>query len=194
MALGGCNNHKHTRWLVLSTSLQTHTLAWHTVSLTDACPLHTTLPTHPNTRTSTDADWDACLVALEQVKQQNQTLALAALQNGQQQRAGAGGALHRSSFTSANSDVWHDAFSHTMSDTSGVGEADHREIEQYLAELEMLRGPAPGPELACTPSCVPNPPLMFAPAHWKYCQVRCLSGLLRCGAVCVGLHSVQSTA
>jgi hypothetical protein len=57
-----------------------------------------------------------------------------------------------------------------MSDAS-VSEAEHREVEQYLAELEMLRGPAPGPELSCTPSCEPNPPLLFAPKSWKYCQV-----------------------
>jgi hypothetical protein len=57
-----------------------------------------------------------------------------------------------------------------MSDAS-VSEAEHREVEQYLAELEMLRGPAPGRELSCTPTCVPDPPLLFAPKHWKYCQV-----------------------
>lgn len=95
---------------------------------------------------------------------QNQALALQALQNG------AGKALHRSSFASATSDVFHDAFSHTMSDAS-VSEAEHREVEQYLAEMEMLRGPAPSRELACTPTCVPDPPLLFAPKHWKYCQV-----------------------
>lgn len=111
-----------------------------------------------------DADWEACLEALEQVKQQNQALAL------QQLQSGAGKALHRSSFASATSDVWHDAYSHTMSDAS-VSEAEHREVEQYLAELEMLRGPAPGRELACTPTCVPDPPLLFAPKDWKYCQV-----------------------
>lgn len=112
-----------------------------------------------------DADWDACLDALEQVKVQNQALALQALQNG------AGKALHRTSFASATSnDVFHDAFSHTMSDAS-VSEAEHREVEQYLAEMEMLRGPAPSRELSCTPTCVPDPPLLFAPKHWKYCQV-----------------------
>ena len=105
--------------------------------------------------------------ALEQVKEQNQALALQALQHSAGHKAG----LHRSSYTSANSDQWHDAVSHTMSDTSAVTEAEQREIEQYLQELEMLRGPAPGPELACTPSCVPDPPLLFAPKHWKWCQV-----------------------
>jgi hypothetical protein len=111
-----------------------------------------------------DADWNACLAALEQVKQQNQALAM------QQLQTAGGKPLHRSSFASANSEVFHDAFSHTMSDAS-VSEAEHREVEQYLAELEMLRGPAPGPELSCTPSCEPNPPLLFAPKSWKYCQV-----------------------
>lgn len=113
---------------------------------------------------SADADWDACLAALEKVKEHNHALALQQLQHG------AGKALHRNSFASATSDVFHDACSHTMSDTS-VSEAEHREVEQYLAEMEMLCRPAPCRELSCTPTCVPDPPLMFAPKHWKYCQV-----------------------
>lgn len=114
-----------------------------------------------------DADWDAAMAALEQVKQQNNALALQQLKHGQK---GGSAALQRTSFASAASDQWHDAVSHTMSDAS-VSEAEQREVEQYLQELEMLRGPAPGPELSCTPTCVPDPPLLFAPKHWKYCQV-----------------------
>lgn len=112
-----------------------------------------------------DADWDASLAAMQQIQQQNQTLAL------QQLQSNAGQKLNRNSYASATSDVWHDAFSHTMSDASAVSEAEQKEVEQYLAELEMLRGPAPGRELSCTPTCVPDPPLLFAPKEWKYCQV-----------------------
>lgn len=118
-----------------------------------------------------DDDWCAAMSAIQRVRKIQQQRAL------QQLRC-------QPKFTHTayddDTDCWFDARSHTMSESSVafISDAERDEVARLAHELEQedhhqqQLTVSPSRELeVITPSCVPNPPLLFAEKHWKYCQV-----------------------
>lgn len=119
-------------------------------------------------RPYTDDDWFAALRGLEKVQKVHQQRALAQLR-----------AAHRIGGPAADEDAdrWFDARSHTMSTSACITEEEREEVERLAHEMEeqdhamSVLNVAIVREPEFTPTCVPNPPLLFAERHWKYCQV-----------------------
>jgi hypothetical protein len=122
-------------------------------------------------RPYTDDDWFAALAAVEKVRKVQQQRAL------QQLRA-----LHKKTHAAFedDTDCWFDARSHTVSDTSVmfISETEREEVAKLAFELEQQEHQQQQLTVSLsrelevpTPSCVPNPPLLFADKDWKYCQV-----------------------
>eukprot|EP00878_Enallax_costatus_P000460 GHUV01000552.1.p1 GENE.GHUV01000552.1~~GHUV01000552.1.p1 ORF type:complete len:402 (+),score=80.93 GHUV01000552.1:142-1347(+) len=122
-------------------------------------------------RPYTDDDWFAAMSAIEKVRKIQQQRALQQLRSHHKFRDPA---------FEDDTDCWFDARSHTMSDSSVafISDAERDEVSKLAHELEQQEHQqqqltvSPSRELeAVTPSCVPNPPLLFAEKGWKYCQV-----------------------
>lgn len=123
-------------------------------------------------RPYTDDDWFEAMSAIEKVRKIQQQRALQQLRS-----------LHRISHAAHEDDTgdhWFDARSHTMSDSSVafISDAERDEVDKLAHELEQQEHQQQ--QLTVTlsreleaplPSCVPNPPLLFADKNWKYCQV-----------------------
>ncbi|KAF8062064.1 hypothetical protein HT031_004324 [Scenedesmus sp. PABB004] len=136
-------------------------------------------------RTYTDDDWFAAMAALDRVKKIQQARALAALRAAHPHRgpgAAGGGAGGPAGGGDDDTEAWYDARSHTMSDSSVafISDAEREEVARLAHELEaqehaqqqLTVSLSVKRELAApTPACVPDPPLLFAEKHWRYCEV-----------------------
>eukprot|EP00775_Hariotina_reticulata_P004909 gene4909-5153_t len=126
-------------------------------------------------RPYTDDDWFAAWNALEQLQRLQQQCALQQLRCAHRSSQASGYSMFTDDDTG---DFWHDAVSHTMSDSSYISEAEREEVSRLADQMEQHEHQQwqltvrVGRELTIElPSCVPNPPLLFADKRWKYCQV-----------------------
>ncbi|KAF6263068.1 hypothetical protein COO60DRAFT_1699000 [Scenedesmus sp. NREL 46B-D3] len=128
-------------------------------------------------RPYTDPDWFAAMSALEKVQKVQQARAL------QQLRAHHPHSHRHSSVSAAADDdteAWYDARSATMSDSSVafISDAEREEVSRLAYEMEAQEHAQGQLTVSVvqelqppTPSCVPNPPLLFAEKDWKYIPV-----------------------
>eukprot|EP00879_Flechtneria_rotunda_P003513 GHRR01003744.1.p1 GENE.GHRR01003744.1~~GHRR01003744.1.p1 ORF type:complete len:387 (+),score=108.88 GHRR01003744.1:675-1835(+) len=125
-------------------------------------------------RPYTDKDWFAAMAALDKVQKLQQQRALQQLRASN--RCSTASFLH----VDDENDVWFDARSHVVSDSSVafISDAEREEVAKLAHELEQQEQHQQQLTVSiicelepCNPSCVPDPPLLCAEKHWKYCQV-----------------------